>query len=161
MANLGWSAPSHVVDAESAKRSILSQHRRIREHLSQARSVADAALDGDEPSPSAVANVIGDLRTIIEVHLDFEERFWLPVLELDDLMLGPERRAQQLLEEHGSQRTMLAALHQEARANPQLPLLAAKLAFLTSWLTADMEAEERELRRTMAPEGARHRAGTG
>lgn len=159
MANLGWSAPSHLVDAESAKRSILAQHQRIREHLHRARSVADAALDGAEQTPNAVANAIGDLRTIIEVHLDFEERVWLPVLELDDLMLGPEHRGEQLLSEHRSQRSMLFTLHQEARANPHLPLLAAKLAFLTSWLTADMEEEERELRRTMAPAAARYRAG--
>ena len=36
-------------------------------------------------------------------------------------------------------------LHREACAFPQLPMLAAKLAFLTEWLLADMLEEERSL----------------
>jgi len=40
---------------------------------------------------------------------------------------------------------MLEALHREACAGPLVPTLAAKLAFLTSWLLTDMEEEERTL----------------
>ena len=145
MLNLGWSAPSHRVDADTAKRSILSQHEQIRELVFRARVLADASLDGESLSPGAVANAIGDLRTIIEIHLDFEERVLLPILQMDDLMLGPENRADQLVAEHQSQRSMLEALHREARAFPDLPILAAKLAFLTSWLAADMREEEQSL----------------
>ena|SRR5664279_2467006 len=141
MTNLGWSAPSHRVDAETAKRCILAQHEQIRELMRRSRLVAESSLDGEELQPGAVANAIGDLRTIIEIHLDFEERVLLPVLQLDDLMLGPGR-AEHLLGDHKSQREMLSALHREARAFPELPILAAKLAFLTSWLAADMQEEE-------------------
>jgi iron-sulfur cluster repair protein YtfE (RIC family) len=146
MTNLGWSVPSHRVDAESAKRGILAQHEQIRELVLRARAIAEAALDGEPVCPGSVANSIGDLRMIIEVHLDYEERVLLPILRLDDLMLGPDAgRADQLIADHKSQRAMLASLHQEARAFPELPILAAKLAFLTSWLAADMEEEERAL----------------
>ena len=147
MANLVWSAPSHQVDAETAKHRILSQHEQIRALLERAGAVAEASLDGKPLAPNEVADAIDDICMIIEVHLDFEESVLLPVLRLDDLMLGAEGRAEKLITDHQSQRAMLAALCREARAFPQLPMLAAKLAFLTSWLAADMKEEERALLR--------------
>lgn len=140
---LGWSAPHHRVDAGTALRGILGQHQRIRDLLSHARDLADAALDGRAPSSDAVASAIGDIRAILEVHLTFEEAVLLPLLR-DDLPLGPQR-ADRLLEEHRHQRGVLADIHDEARAHPELPTLAAKLAFLTSWLLTDMAEEERSL----------------
>jgi hypothetical protein len=111
--------------------------------LDRARAVADKALDGHSPSPDAVASAIGDIHTTITVHLAFEEDVLLPILN-DDLPLGPER-ARRLVDEHARQRAMLGALHREACVGPELPTLAAKLAFLTSWLLTDMEEEERTL----------------
>ena len=67
----------------------------------------------------------------------------LPILH-DDLPLGPQR-ADRLRDEHARQRTTLARLHGEALAYPQLEILAAKLAFLTEWLLADMAEEEKSL----------------
>jgi hemerythrin HHE cation binding domain-containing protein len=145
MMSLGWSVPSHRVDAATAKRRILSQHERIRALLLRARAVAEASLDGTPLPPGAIADAIDDICTIIDVHLAFEESVWLPVLRLDDLMLGAEGRADKLITDHQNQRAMLSALYREARAFPQLPILAAKLAFLTSWLAADMREEERAL----------------
>ena len=145
MTNLGWGAPVDHVDAATAQRGIMSQHADIRVFLSRTRAIAEAALDGDILAPGAVANAVGNLRTIVEGHLDFEERVWLPVLHLDDLMLGPGARADRMLADHRSQRSMLAALHKEASRFPELPMLAAKLAFLASWLEQDMEEEERAL----------------
>ncbi len=145
MTSLGWSVPSHPVDAETAKRRILSQHHQIRALLLRAHGVAEASLDGEPLPPGAVADAIDAICTVIEVHLDFEESVLLPILRLDDLMLGAEGRAEKLLTDHQSQRALLAALYREARAFPQLPILAAKLAFLTSWLAADMKEEERVL----------------
>ena len=141
MIELGWSAPRRPVDAGSALRGILSQHERIRELLDHARSVADAALDGHAPSPDAVASTIGDIRSTLEVHLAFEQAVLLPLLRAD-VPIGPER-ADRLVDEHNRQREVLAGIHDEARAHPELPTLAAKLAFLTSWLLTDMEEEER------------------
>ena len=141
MNELGWSAPRQRVDAGTAVRGILWQHERLRGQLAHARAVADAALDGDPPAPDAVASAIGDIRSTLEVHLTFEEAVLLPLLR-DDLPLGPQR-ADRLLEEHARQRQVLEGLHGEARAHPELPTLAAKLAFLTSWLLADMGEEER------------------
>jgi hypothetical protein len=40
---------------------------------------------------------------------------------------------------------MLDAIFEEARREPDLHTLAAKLAFLTDWLYADMLEEERSL----------------
>ncbi len=141
MIELGWSAPARPVDPGTARRGILSQHERIRDLLDRARAVAEAALDGEAPSDDAVASVIGDIHTTMEVHLAFEETVLIPLLR-DDLPIGPQR-ADRLLDEHSRQREVLAGLHREATAYPELPMLAAKLAFLTSWLLADMAEEER------------------
>jgi len=143
MIDLGWSAPTERLDAGAARGAILAQHERIRDLLDRAYGVAEAALDDNAPSPDAVASAIADIRTILEVHLAFEEKSLLPILR-DDLPLGPER-ADRLLDEHKRQRETLATLHREACAFPQLPILAAKLAFLTEWLLADMVEEERSL----------------
>lgn len=143
MIDLGWSAPARRIDAGTARGAILAQHERIRTLLDRARGVAEAALDDQAPSPDAVASAIEDIRTTLEVHLAFEEKALLPILR-DDLPLGPER-ADRLLDEHGRQRETLATLHREACAFPQLPMLAAKLAFLTEWLLADMVQEELSL----------------
>jgi hypothetical protein len=143
LSNSIWAVPSHRVDADTARRGILAQHQRIRELLERARSVADKALD-ELPLPAdAVASAIGDIRATLDVHLTFEERVLCEILE-DDLPLGPER-AERLREDHRKQRATLSTLHDEARSAPQRPLLAAKLAFLASWLLDDMEEEERSL----------------
>jgi hypothetical protein len=141
--DLGWAAPARRLDAGTARQSILSQHEHLRGLLARAGSVAEAALDGQPPSADAVASAIADVRTSIEVHLTFEEKALLPLLR-DDLPLGPER-ADRLLDEHARQRQTLATLHREACAFPTSATLAAKLAFLTSWLLADMAEEERSL----------------
>jgi hemerythrin-like domain-containing protein len=143
MNELGWSAPHTRVDAGRAVRGILWQHARIRELLDHARAVAEAALDGEPLSPDAVASAIGDIRATIEVHLAFEESVLLPLLR-DDLPVGPER-ADRLMQEHVRQREVLADMHRQAQAHPELPTLASKLAFLTSWLLTDMVEEERSL----------------
>jgi hypothetical protein len=143
MIDLGWSAPTHRLDAGTAREAILAQHVRIRSLLERARLIAETALDGRAPSSDAVASSIGDIRTTMEVHLAFEEKSLLPILR-DDPPLGPERAAR-LLDEHKRQRETLATLHREACAFPQFSILAAKLAFLTEWLLADMNEEERSL----------------
>jgi hypothetical protein len=141
--DIGWVAPDRRLDAGTAVASILAQHRRIRSLLDRARAVAEAALDGTPPSEDAVASAIGDIRTTMEVHLAFEEKTLLPILR-DDPPLGPQR-ADRLLDEHRRQRLPLAALHREASIAPHGTMLAAKLAFLTSWLLTDMNEEERSL----------------
>ena len=143
MIDLGWTAPERRVDAGTALRGILWQHRNIRALLHEMRAVAEAALDGKAPSPTAVASAIGAVRSIMEVHLAFEETVLVPILR-DDAPLGPQR-ADRLLDEHARQRTTLATLHGEAGAYPQLEILPAKLAFLTEWLLADMAEEEKSL----------------
>lgn len=139
----GWIAPGTRVDADSARRAILWQHRRIRTLLERAAAVAEAALAGTLASPDAVSSAVGDVRATLEIHLTFEEKVILPILR-DDLPIGPQR-AENLVDEHKRQRAMLAQIHAEAIAHPELPELAAKLAALTAWLRADMEDEERSL----------------
>jgi hypothetical protein len=140
MNELGWSAPPRPVDAGAARRGILWQHERIRGLLESARALADARLDGRSSAPDGVASAIGDIHSVMEVHLKFEEAVLLPLLR-DDLPVGPQR-ADRLVDEHLQQRAMLDALHKEASAHPDLALLASKLAALTSWLLADMAEEE-------------------
>ena len=138
-----WSVPSQRIDAATARRSILLQHERIRALLVRAREIAERALD-EEPLPlDAVASAIGDIHATFEIHLRFEEKVLVDILN-DDLPLGP-LRAQRLREEHAHQRATLTGIHNEAKAAPQLPMLAAKLAFLAGWLLQDMDEEERTL----------------
>src|SRR5262245_10343404 len=136
-----WSVPPRPVNAETARSSVRAQHQQIRALLKRAQATAEAALDGRAQSSDAVASAIGDIRTTMEVHLAFEEKVLVPLLDLD-VPLGPER-ARRMLAEHRGQRAMLAQLHHEAVAHPELPTLSVKLTFLTSWLLADMAAEER------------------
>jgi iron-sulfur cluster repair protein YtfE (RIC family) len=143
MIDLGWSIPTHRVDAAAARRGILWQHERIRALLEHARAAAEVRLEDESRSPEAVRSAICDLCSTMELHLRFEETVLLPLLN-EDLPAGPQR-AHELIDEHTRQRTMLAALHQEASEHPELPMLATKLAFLASWLLADMAEEERGL----------------
>jgi hemerythrin len=138
-----WSVPVHRVDAGTARRRILLQHQRIRELLAHAQQVAERALDQAAQPSDAVASAIGDITTTLNVHLSFEEKVLLDILE-DDLPLGPVR-AKRLREDHAKQRETLARLHGEAKRGPLVPMLAAKLAFLTTWLLDDMADEERNL----------------
>jgi Hemerythrin HHE cation binding domain len=143
MFDLLWPIPERRLNAAGARRAILLQHDRIRDLLETAHDVAEHALDGEGCSPDAVANAIGDIHAMLEAHLTFEERVLVAILE-DDLPLGPVR-AQHLKEDHEKQRGTLAGLHREALRGPQLPTLAVKLAFLTTWLLADMQDEESNL----------------
>ena len=145
MTGLGWSAPIEPVDAGTARRGILWQHAQIRVFLEKARAVADLALDGEANPADAVASAIGDLRSMMEVHLTFEEKVLIPLFNVD-FPVGP-RRVALLLDEHKRQREVLADLHLEARRHPLLPTLAAKLAFLTSWLLTEMLEEERSMKK--------------
>jgi len=140
-----WSMPSCPLNAEAALRCIRAQHGQIRALLARAQGVAGASLEGESLPPDAVASAIGDIRATMEVHLAFEEKVLVPLLELD-VPLGPERAAR-LREEHLRQRALLGGLHREARVAPELPTLAVKLEFLVAWLSTDMLEEERELLR--------------
>lgn len=143
MTEVGWSAPEHPVDVGTARRGIFAQHVQLRELLGRAQALAEARLDGDTSVPDAVASAIGDVRSAMEVHLTYEEAVLLPLFR-DESPPGPER-ADRLVDEHRRQRAILAALHKEACRHPELPMLAVKLAALTSWLLADMTEEERSL----------------
>ena len=140
MAENLWQVPSHRIDADHARRAVFAQHRELRNLLGRASATAAAALDGRPRSPDAVASAIGDIRATFDVHLTFEEKVLIPILEAD-LPLGPER-AQLLREEHAQQRAFLESLHHEALAIPTLPILSVKLAQLVDWLLRDMVHEE-------------------
>jgi hypothetical protein len=138
-----WTLPSQRMDAGTARRAILIQHQRIRALLAHARQVAECALDEEAQPPDAVASAIGDIHATLEIHLRFEEKVLIDIFN-DDLPLGPARAAR-LRDEHARQRTTLAGIHEEAKRGPLVPMLAAKLAFLATWLLDDMDEEERTL----------------
>ncbi|MEP6651932.1 MAG: hemerythrin domain-containing protein [Myxococcales bacterium] len=138
-----WTVPSHRMDAATARRTILIQHQKIRALLAHAREVADRALDGEASPGNAVASAIGEIHATLEIHLQFEEKVLVDIFN-DDLPLGPIR-VERLRDEHARQRATLAGIHAEAKAGPLVPLLAAKLAFLASWLLDDMDEEERTM----------------
>jgi hypothetical protein len=143
MSNSVWTAPPEPPTAEGARRGILAQHVRLRELLAKAQVTAEDALDGKAAAPDTVASAIGDIRAVFEVHLTFEERVLQALLEADPARAAA--RAEHVRIDHERQRAMLSGLHREARAVPELPTLAAKLAFLVMWLLRDMEEEERDL----------------
>jgi hypothetical protein len=138
-----WTVPTHRLDAATARRTILMQHQRIRALLVRAQQIAERALDLEPQPADAVASAIGDIHATLDVHLRYEEKVLIEILD-DDLPLGPKRAAR-LREDHAKQRATLAHLHAEAKAGPQVPMLAAKLAFLATWLLDDMAEEERKL----------------
>lgn len=138
-----WQAPSHRLDAEHARHAVLAQHREIRNLLERASQTADDSLTGQPRSADAVASAIGDICMTLDVHLTFEEKVLLPILEMD-LPLGPDR-AQRLREEHAQQRALLRSLHAEAITSPGLPTLSVKLSRLVDWLLRDMAEEEEHL----------------
>jgi iron-sulfur cluster repair protein YtfE (RIC family) len=143
MCELGSTADAIGTDPGTARYGILAQHRQLRHLLDSAQALAEAALDGKAGAgPEAVATAIGELRSVMEIHLAFEEDVLLPLLNADPAGLA---RAGLLVDEHARQREMLAVLHAEACAQPELPMVAAKLAGLTRWLRTDMEHEERSL----------------
>ena len=92
MIELGWSAPARRVDAGTARRGILWQHQRIRVLLEHGRVVAEAALDGEATSDDAVASAVGDIRSIFEIHLSFEETVLLPRCSATIFRLGRSAR---------------------------------------------------------------------
>jgi iron-sulfur cluster repair protein YtfE (RIC family) len=144
MCEVGCTADAVRTNAGPARYGILAQHRQLRRLLDSAQALAEAALDGKAAAgPEVVAAAIGELRSVMEIHLAFEENILLPLLNADPT--EGAARAGRLLDEHARQRDMLAVLHAEACAHPELPMVAAKLAGLTKWLRADMEEEERSL----------------
>jgi len=144
MCELGCSADAARTNTGAGRDGILAQHRQLRGLLDGAQALAEAALDGKATAgPEAVAAVIGELRSVMEIHLAFEESVLLPLLNADPT--AGRARAGRLVDEHARQREMLTLLHAEACAHPELPMVAAKLAGLTRWLRADMEEEERSL----------------
>ena len=141
MIDLGWYSHLRLIDAATARYNIRYQHDRIRDLLQRAQAVADAALDGNAPSQYAVASAIGDIHATVAVHLVFEEDALLPILRRN--RSGGLERTKRLIDDHARQRVMLTTLHREAAVAPALPLLAAKLTFITCWLMAKMDEEER------------------
>ena len=143
-----WGMPEEAMSADKARRAILLQHERIRGLLARGLQIAESSLDGQPPSSDAVASAIGDIRSVMEVHLAFEEHALAPVLTVDPRFGVIRLRA--LEQEHRAQRRLLANIHGEAMSAPELPTLAAKLAFLTTMLTRDMDEEEGDLLRALA-----------
>ena len=127
----------------TAKRCLLVQHDFIRALLERAHVVAERALDGQPPSPDEIAGTITGIRSTVEVHLSFEENALQAILGAD--VPTRERRTAWFRKDHERQRDGLAILHREAMARPQLPMLAAKLAFVATWLLNEMAEEERTL----------------
>ena len=131
------------LDAGAARRCLILQHENIRGLLGKARALAERALEGQALSPSELARTIADLRKTIEIHLRFETHALAVIL--DDQEPTDEHRAAWFRNDHKRQREGLATLHREAMDQPELPILAAKLAFVTTWLSNDMAEEERTL----------------
>jgi iron-sulfur cluster repair protein YtfE (RIC family) len=140
MLELVWSTAARE-NTGTARYGILAQHQELRRLLDRIETVAQGALDGAPTGPDAVAVAVGELRSAMEIHLVFEESVLLPLMNAD--AEAGAARAQRLVNEHAHQRGTLAALHAEACAHPELPILAAKLAGLVAHLRDDMQEEER------------------
>jgi hypothetical protein len=131
------------LDAGAARRCLVLQHQNIRALLAKARALAERALDGQALSSAQIARTIADIRKTVEIHLRFETHALAVIL--DDEGPTSDSRTVWFRLDHARQRDGLAALYREAMAGPDLPILAAKLAFVTTWLSNDMAEEERAL----------------
>jgi hypothetical protein len=141
------------LDADAAKQCLVLQHEKIRVLLEKARGVAERALGGKKRAAARLPDAISRIRRTVEVHLQFEERALVVILEDE----GPVRaqHAAWFLRDHERQREGLARLHRQAMAQSELPGLAAALAFLTTCLSNDMAEEERTLAIGPAPRATR------
>lgn len=149
---------SRHLDAGAAKRCVVVQHQKIRALLDRAHAAAERALDGKRRAADDLVGAIAAIRRTVEFHLGFEERALAVILEEDPA--ARERRAAWFQQGRDRQREGLAALYREAVAGPSLPMLAAKLAFLTAWLSNDMAEEERALAIAPPPPVVRARRRT-
>jgi hypothetical protein len=130
--------------ADEARGRVLEQHDTIRMLLSAAGTVADLAAGGSRRVADLLPHYLESVRAALEQHLAFEDRTLLPILEADP-PLGPER-ACRLREEHGRQRSELAALAREREQIAVQPgLVAQRLRALIDAFLADMLDEERLL----------------
>jgi iron-sulfur cluster repair protein YtfE (RIC family) len=137
------------LDAGAAKQCLVLQHEKIRVLLDKARGVAERALGGKKRAAARLPDAISRIRRTVEVHLQFEERALVVILEEE----GPSRaeHAAWFLRDHERQREGLARLHSQAMARSEVRGLAAALALLATGLSNDMDEEERTLAIEPAP----------
>jgi hypothetical protein len=120
--------------------TILAQHGVLRETLNRALAVATRALRS-QPEGTSLSAIVRDLRARFRAHLEFEERWLVPLLREADAW-GPER-VERLLDEHGRQRAELDTLIEGIGAGWDTQRLALATRSLVTDLLIDMADEER------------------
>jgi hemerythrin-like domain-containing protein len=134
---------SPFIAAEEARSHITNEHAVLR---SLCRALVDAAQTAvlDENQGQYVRDVLDQLCTEIEKHLDYEERVLIPILRDADAW-GPVR-VEQLSKEHAEQRAFLFGLLEDAQEGMRdIGALADEIICFAARFEQDMEEEEERL----------------
>jgi WS/DGAT/MGAT family acyltransferase len=144
-ASPAWPDTSRAPRSPSELReAVLAQHAVISELLDEVESAARRVQGGDGSVLPRLRERGRELHARMAEHLDFEDRFLVPVVRSVDAW-GPER-AISISEEHGDQRELLAFVlsRLEDREGP-VQLLAEQLRNFAGALRDDMHYEEQAI----------------
>ncbi len=132
------------MQASEVRRSVLSDHQKLREQLTKLEQLARAALVGTRLPTAALRGEAKVLLASLASHMTWEDRYLAPVLlEVD---AWGDLRCAQLAEDHREQRNLLEyalrQLHDEGRPES---IVAGNLLDLVALLRDDMNEEESAL----------------
>jgi iron-sulfur cluster repair protein YtfE (RIC family) len=126
------------------RRSVLSDHQKLREQLTKLEQLARAALVGTQLPTAALRGEAKVLLESLVSHMSWEDRYLAPVLLEADAW--GDLRCAQLAEDHREQRNLLEyalrQLHDEGRPES---IVAGNLLDLVALLRDDMNDEESAL----------------
>ena len=126
------------------RRSVLSDHQKLREQLTKLEQLSRAALAGTHLPPGALRGEAKALLAGLASHMSWEDRYLAPVLLEADAW--GDLRCAQLAEDHREQRNLLEyvlrQLHDEGRPES---IVAGDLLDLVTLLRDDMNDEESAL----------------
>ena len=126
------------------RRSVLSDHQKLREQLTKLEQLSRAALVGTQLPRAALRGEAKVLLASLASHLNWEDRYLAPVLREADAWGA--LRCVKMAEDHHEQRNLLEyvlrQLHDESRPGS---IVAGNLLDLIALLREDMNEEESAL----------------
>ncbi len=126
------------------RRSVLSDHQKLREQLTKLEQLSRAALAGIQLPLGALRGEAKVLLASLASHMSWEDRYLAPVLLEADAW--GDLRCAQLAEDHREQRNLLEyALRQLCDEGRPESIVASNLLDLVALLRDDMNEEESAL----------------
>lgn len=124
------------------RRTILGEHERLRQRITELRAALDASGAATAPVPDVVTAGLHGFISFFLAHIAHEEEILRPALRFGDAWSA--ERVAHMDEEHREQRARLGALDVRDPAKDPAGYRAEIRATLT-WILEDMGSEEREL----------------